>query len=78
MKILKQIFLLLINIYQKIISPFFRPKCRFYPSCSNYAKDAYLKFNLIRATKLTLWRIIKCNPLFNGGFDPIPWKKEQL
>ena len=53
--------------------------CKFVPSCSNYAIEAYEKFNFFYATLLTIWRILRCNPLSKGGFDPVPLtKKEKL
>ena len=53
------------------------PTCRYHPSCSNYALDAYKNYNVFKASILSLWRILRCNPLSNGGYDPIPkYKKE--
>jgi putative membrane protein insertion efficiency factor len=52
------------------------PTCRYHPSCSNYAIDAYKNYNFVTATILSGWRILRCNPLSNGGFDPIPKKKK--
>lgn len=57
-------------------------KCRYTPSCSQYAKGCYEKFCFIKASFYVLFRLLKCNPLFKGGFDPIPLtkleKKEKL
>ena len=53
------------------------PTCRYHPSCSNYALDAYKNYNVFKASILSFWRILRCNPLSNGGCDPIPkYKKE--
>jgi putative membrane protein insertion efficiency factor len=49
------------------------PSCRYYPSCSNYAKQAIDEFG-IKGIFLTLKRILKCNPFFSGGYDPVPQK----
>ena len=65
----------LINFYQKYPHP---PRCRYSPSCSEYAKQSYERFNFFYATFLTVKRILKCNPLFKGGYDPVPEKKTPL
>lgn len=66
-----------IEWYQKGISPNNPPRCRFYPSCSQYAKECYLKFNFVKASFLSLKRLLKCNKLFKGGYDPVPLTKEE-
>ncbi|MDP8241874.1 MAG: membrane protein insertion efficiency factor YidD [Candidatus Celaenobacter antarcticus] len=71
-KIINHFFVLLITIYQKIISPIFPDSCRFYPSCSTYAKSAFLKYGFLKAMYLSSWRILRCNPWSRGGFDPLP------
>ena len=61
----------LITIYQK--NPLrTRGHCRYHPTCSSYAISAYKKFNFIYATILTIYRILRCNPLSKGGYDPVP------
>ena len=50
--------------------------CRFKPSCSKYAKEAYETHDLLKATKLSLWRLIRCNPFCKGGNDPVPKNKD--
>ncbi|HIT44123.1 TPA: membrane protein insertion efficiency factor YidD [Candidatus Avacholeplasma faecigallinarum] len=67
----------LINFYQNSISPNTAPKCRFYPSCSQYAKECYEKFNFVKASLLTTKRLLKCNRLFKGGYDPVPLSKAE-
>ncbi|MBQ1972341.1 MAG: membrane protein insertion efficiency factor YidD [Treponema sp.] len=62
----------MIFLYQHYISPFFPSSCRFYPSCSEYAKQAFLKYGFLKASILTIWRILRCNPFSKGGFDPLP------
>lgn len=62
----------LIRIYQWCISPFLGPHCRFEPSCSHYAVEAFKQFGLARGTLLTLNRIRKCHPWHEGGCDPVP------
>ncbi|MEE4312013.1 MAG: membrane protein insertion efficiency factor YidD [candidate division KSB1 bacterium] len=68
---MKSVFIFIIRVYQKIISPMFPPTCRFYPSCSNYAIQAYKKYGVIKGTYLSLWRILRCNPFNAGGYDPL-------
>ena len=64
--------LLLIGMYQVFISPLWFPSCRFYPSCSTYARQAILKYGIVRGTVMALIRIGKCHPFHPGGFDPVP------
>ncbi len=61
----------IINLYQKYISILFPPSCRFYPSCSEYAKLAFNKYNFFKALILSLYRISRCNPWNRGGYDPL-------
>jgi len=61
---------LVINTYQAFISPFLPVSCRFYPSCSCYAKQAIKKYEL-KGIGMSIKRVLKCNPLFNGGIDTI-------
>lgn len=67
-----QLFLLLITLYQKALSPALPRTCRFEPSCSNYALQAFKKYNVFKALALTLWRVLRCNPFCRGGYDPLP------
>jgi len=74
-----KLILFVINIYQKTISPdhgFFsshKPHqiCKFYPSCSEYAKRAILKKGLVKGLWLTFKRVLRCHPFSLGGFDPV-------
>lgn len=66
-----------IHWYQKAFSGK-QPTCRYSPTCSNYAIDAYKNYNFIYATILSIWRILRCNPLSKGGYDPIPKYKKEL
>jgi uncharacterized protein len=61
----------LINIYQTYISCLFPPSCRFYPSCSEYSKLAFGKYTFFKALILTIYRICRCNPWNDGGYDPL-------
>ncbi|MBQ9894102.1 MAG: membrane protein insertion efficiency factor YidD [Ruminococcus sp.] len=71
---MRYIAVLLIKFYQKCISPLFPAKCKYYPTCSHYALDAFRKFGLIRGFLLSVWRILRCNPWSMGGIDPVPDK----
>ena len=62
---------LLVRGYQRFISPLFLPRCKYYPSCSQYTLDALAGFGL-RGIALGLWRFIRCNPFSHGGVDYIP------
>ena len=68
---MKYIFIFIIKIYQKIISPLLGPRCRFYPTCSEYAKEAILKKGILKGLFLSIKRILKCHPFHPGGYDPI-------
>ena len=68
---MKKIFIYLIEKYQKYISPLFGKKCKYYPSCSEYTKQAIEKYGAIKGCFIGLWRIIRCNPFSKGGYDPL-------
>ena len=70
---MKKFVLFLIKIYQKI-SSLTPPRCRFYPTCSEYMKQAIMRFGLFKGGLLGLKRICKCHPLNEGGYDPVPEK----
>ncbi len=71
---LRKTLILLIRAYQLFISPVLGPRCRFHPSCSNYAKNALTQHGIIKGSGLTLWRLLRCHPLTSGGYDPVPKK----
>ena len=62
----------LIRLYQRALSPLLGPRCRYYPSCSQYALEALEEHGLLRGLWLALKRIGRCHPLHPGGFDPVP------
>ena len=68
---LKNFILFSIKIYQKI-SALTPPRCRFYPTCSEYTKQAIIKHGILNGGILGLKRIVKCHPLNEGGYDPVP------
>jgi len=73
---LRKIPIGLIRLYQTVLSPMLGPTCRFHPSCSYYAIDAIKEYGLIKGSLLSLKRILKCHPLNDGGYDPVPEKKQ--
>jgi putative membrane protein insertion efficiency factor len=71
-KILSYPFLLLIKIYQLVISPILGPKCRFTPTCSQYASEALKKHGFFKGSFLAAKRIARCRPGGGSGYDPVP------
>lgn len=69
---MRQVATLLIRLYQLTISPLLGPRCRFYPSCSQYALEAVNRFGFLRGGWLALKRIGRCHPWHPGGLDPVP------
>jgi putative membrane protein insertion efficiency factor len=65
-------FLLLIKGYQILVSPLLPPRCRYTPTCSQYAKEALQKHGLLKGGYLGLKRILSCHPWGGSGFDPVP------
>ncbi len=61
-----------IRFYQKGISPLKPPVCRFQPTCSHYGLEALQRYGAARGSWLLLRRLLRCNPLCKGGFDPVP------
>ncbi len=75
--ILRKIFIFPIRVYQRCISPFYPPRCRFYPSCSEYTAEAIEMHGVVLGIWLGIKRICRCNPWFEGGFDPVPLTSEK-
>ncbi len=69
---MRQVATLLIRLYQLTVSPLLGPRCRFYPSCSQYALEALQRFGFLRGSGLALKRIGRCHPWNPGGIDPVP------
>lgn len=68
---MKKILLFLISLYQKI-SKLTPPVCRFYPTCSEYTKQAIIKYGILKGGWLGIKRISRCHPGNEGGYDPVP------
>jgi uncharacterized protein len=60
-----------IRAYQYAISPMFGPRCKYYPSCSEYAVQAVERYGILRGLVLAGWRLLRCNPFSRGGYDPV-------
>lgn len=60
-----------IRIYQRLLAPAFGSRCKYYPSCSEYAAQAIATFGILRGLILAGWRLLRCNPWSHGGFDPV-------
>lgn len=71
---MKHVMIWLVRLYQKYISPLKPPCCRFKPTCSAYAIEAFRKRGFFIGFILTVWRILRCNPFSKGGYDPVPEK----
>ena len=65
-------FIYLIKLYRLFISPMIGSNCRYSPTCSEYGLIALKKYGLFKGLYLTIKRILKCNSLFKGGYDPVP------
>jgi hypothetical protein len=69
--ILRRVALSLIRFYQRHLSGLKRPTCRFVPSCSEYAFEAIERHGVLRGGLMALWRLLRCQPLCAGGYDPV-------
>jgi len=69
---MKQMLLTLISFYRYAVSPMLGRRCRFFPSCSEYATEAVEKYGAIKGARFALHRLFRCHPWNPGGFDPVP------
>lgn len=69
---MRKIMIIIIRGYQYLISPYLAPSCRYTPSCSEYAIEAFQRFGFFHGFYLSAKRIISCNPWHHGGHDPVP------
>jgi len=72
---MSKVLVALIRMYQRFISPLIPPRCKYYPSCSAYAVEAIQVHGPWRGLTLAGWRLLRCNPLSDGGLDPVPPKR---
>jgi len=70
--LVRTILILPIRLYQRWISPVLPHRCRFYPSCSEYAREAILRYGPLKGGWLALRRLLRCGPWHPGGYDPVP------
>ena len=70
--VLVAVLLVPIWIYQKAISPYTPPSCRFTPTCSEYARQALIKYGPVKGLYLAIRRILRCHPWGGSGYDPVP------
>lgn len=69
------VVLLPVHAYRKLISPMLGPRCKYYPTCSAYAVDAVKEYGAVRGAILASWRVMRCNPMSDGGFDYVEDQK---
>ncbi len=73
-------YILLVRIYQLIVSPWLPKCCRFEPNCSRYSIEAIRIHGLLKGVMLTVWRLLRCQPFCKGGYDPVPppkhWRRK--
>lgn len=70
--LVRKVLVIPILFYQRVISPLLPRRCRFYPSCSVYAKEAILRYGPVKGGWLALKRLLRCGPWHPGGYDPVP------
>ena len=69
---LNKLFIAIVKFYQRFISPQLGySKCKFQPTCSQYALEAFRKHGFLKAFFMSVWRILRCNPFSKGGYDPV-------
>ncbi|MCK5845595.1 MAG: membrane protein insertion efficiency factor YidD [Victivallales bacterium] len=74
---MKRLLIVLVRLYQQILSPWLPKSCRFYPTCSHYTVEALQKHGIVHGLWLSLKRIGRCHPFHPGGVDPVPEVREQ-
>jgi len=66
------VVLLFIGLYRRLVSPILPPACRFVPTCSEYGYEAIARYGILAGGRLAVWRVLRCNPFGNSGYDPVP------
>ena len=69
---MKYLLMGMIRGYQRVVSPWLGPVCRYYPSCSHYGYEAVSVHGAAKGSLLAAWRVLRCNPWSAGGVDPVP------
>jgi len=75
-KKMRKLLILLIQAYRYLLSPLLGPHCRYHPSCSSYAQMALERHGVMRGGSMAVKRLCRCHPWHEGGFDPVPEKKD--
>lgn len=73
-RLLVGLLILPVRLYQRLLSPLFPPRCRYTPSCSQYAVEALRKHGPLKGLWLAVYRVLRCNPYGGFGYDPVPDK----
>jgi uncharacterized protein len=60
-----------VRLYQRVISPALPRRCKYEPTCSAYAVEAFRTHGVVRGSILAMWRLVRCNPFSHGGYDPV-------
>jgi len=68
---MKKLLIMIVSAYSRYISPLFGRKCKYYPSCSQYAVEAVSHYGLLKGMVKSTLRVARCNPFSHGGYDPV-------
>lgn len=68
---MKSLALAILRLYKRWISPSLPPSCRYVPTCSEYAMEAIERYGALRGGMMAAWRLLRCHPFVNGGYDPV-------
>lgn len=74
---MKSLALWTLRTYKRWLSPLFPPSCRYVPTCSEYAIEAVERFGVLRGGFMAAWRLLRCHPFVEGGYDPVPSEEVQ-
>ncbi len=72
---MSKLFIKMIRLYQKYLSPLKSTKCPYFPTCSAYAVEAITEHGALKGSAYAAWRVLRCNPFSHGGYDPVPKRK---
>ena len=73
---MKRVLIAILRFYKRFISPLLPNACIYTPTCSEYAMEAIEKHGVFKGTGLAIWRVLRCNPFHEGGYDPVPEPKK--
>jgi putative membrane protein insertion efficiency factor len=66
-----------VHVYRLLVSPWLGPRCKYHPTCSQYALDAIREWGALRGVVLAVWRVLRCNPWSHGGVDYVPKRADR-